>query len=247
VTDLPVGSYRYVVQMPGYVDQSGQVIITRDEEQDVLFAFTDQMSLAFAQQQQQVLAQTEAERLEAQRQAMLAEQRRREQQRQVLQAEQRRREQMSGDGMVGSFFTGRLDNANYENNVDFTMGLGLGQYWDVPYFRIMLDVGLLALYLNEDGPLWNDTDGYGVLGFYAGGAAGPKLNLGTSGFTAFAGLGYRTSAYYLLDDEDYPSQSLNTVYAEAQVGWQSLLFFYRQGLQSTPKNQTLIEFGIMIR
>ena len=247
VTDLPVGPYRYVVQMPGYVDQGGQVIITRDEEQDVLFVFTDQMSLAFAQQQQQALAQTEAERLEAQRQAMLAEQRRREQQRQVMQAEQRRREQMSSDGMVGSFFTGRLDNANYENNVDFTMGLGLGQYWDVPFFRIMLDVGMLALYLNEDGPLWNDTDGYGVLGLYAGGVAGPKLNLGTSGFTAFAGLGYRTSAYYLLDDEDFPSQSLNTVYAEAQVGWQSLLFFYRQGLQSTPKNQTLIEFGIMIR
>lgn len=233
VSDLPVGLYRYVVQMPGYVDHSAQVVVTRDEEQDVLFAFTDQMRTAFVQQQQIQQAQTEAQRKEAQRRAQ--------------QAAQQRRSVMYNDGMVGSFFTGRLDNINYENNVDYTVGLGLGQFWDVPYFRIMADVGMIALYLNEEGTLWNETDGYGVVALYAAGVAGPKINLGTSGFTAFAGLGYRTSAYYLLDDEDFPSQSLNVLYGEAQAGWRSLLFFYRQGLQTKPENQSLIEFGIMIR
>jgi hypothetical protein len=86
-----------------------------------------------------------------------------------------------------------------------------------------------------------------VIGFYASGLAGPKLNLGYSGFNVFAGVGYRTSAYYLLDYEDYPSQSLNSFFAEANVGWSSLQFFYRQGLKSTPENQTLVEFGILIR
>lgn len=233
VSDLPVGLYRYVVQMPGYVDHSGQLVITRDEEQDVLFAFTDQMRTAFVQQQQRQQAQTEAQRQEAERRAQLA--------------AQQRRSVMYGDGMTASFFAASIDNANYKANVDATLGMGFGQYWDVPYFRFLLDLGVLAVLPADEGPLYEGSDGEGALGLFAGGAAGPKLNLGSSGFTVFGGIGYRTSAYYLLDYEDYPSQSLNSVYAEAQAGWRSFVFFYRQGLQSKPENQTLIEFGIIIR
>lgn len=240
IEGLPVGTYRFVAQLAGYVDQAQQVVITRDEEQDILFAFTDPMRIAY---QQQMAQQAQLE----QQQAAQAEARRLEQQRRAALAEQRRRESMYRDGFQLSLFTGGLDNPNYEANVDGTIGLGLGQFWDMPLFRIIGDVGMLALLPTDDGALYDASDGEGVLGLYAAAVAGPKLNLGSSGFSVFAGVGYRTSAYYLLDYEDYPSQSLNSVFAEAQIGWKSFQFFYRQGLKSTPENQTLIEFGILFR
>lgn len=233
IEELPVGVYRILAQMDGYSDQTVQVVISRDEEQDVLFTFTEQMRTAVVQQraQQQVQQQvpTEAPRRAVERSA------------------QERRSEQYRDGVQLSLFTGGLDNDNYANNVEYTFGMGLGQFWDMPLFRIVGDVGLLALIPMEDSALYEDSDGEGVLGLYASALAGPKLNLGSSGFSLFAGVGYRTSAYYLLDYEDYPSQSLNSVFAEAQVGWKGFQFFYRQGLQSTPENQTLLEFGILIR
>lgn len=127
--------------------------------------------------------------------------------------------------------------------------MGLGQFWDMPLFRIVGDVGVLALIPMEDSALYDEEETYvvSVLGVYASAMAGPKLNLGSSGFSLFAGVGYRTSAYHLLAYEDFPGQSLNSVFAEGQVGWKGFQFFYRQGLQSTPENQTLLEFGILIR
>jgi len=240
IEGLPVGAYRFTVQLQGYVDQTQQVIITRDEEQDVLFTFTDAMSVANIQKTAEQLRQEELARQQA-------EARRLEQQRRADQAAERKRAEQYRDGFQFSLFTGGLDNVNYENNVDYTIGMGLGQFWDMPLFRIVGDVGLLALIPMEDSALYEESDGEGVLGAYASALAGPKLNLGSSGFSVFAGVGYRTSAYYLLDYEDYPSQSLNSVFAEAQVGWKGFQFFYRQGLKSTPENQTLLEFGILIR
>jgi hypothetical protein len=240
IEGLPVGAYRFTVQLQGYVDQTQQVIITRDEEQDVLFTFTDAMSVANIQKTAEQLRQEELARQQA-------EARRLEQQRRADQAAERKRAEQYRDGFQFSLFTGGLDNVNYENNVDYTFGMGLGQFWDMPLFRIVGDVGLLALIPMEDSALYEESDGEGVLGAYASALAGPKLNLGSSGFSVFAGVGYRTSAYYLLDYEDYPSQSLNSVFAEAQVGWKGFQFFYRQGLKSTPENQTLLEFGILIR
>jgi hypothetical protein len=240
IDGLPVGVYRFTAQLQGYVDQSQQVIITRDEEQDVLFTFTDAMSVANIQKTAEQLRQEELARQEA-------ENRRLEQQRRAQLAAQQQREAMYRDGVQFSLFTSSIDNANYEQNIDYTLGLGLGQFWDIPMFRFVADVGMLALMPTEESPLYDASDGEGVLGLYASGLAGPKLNLGSSGFSVFAGVGYRTSAYYLIDYEDYPSQSLNSVFAEAQVGWKSFQFFYRQGLKSTPENQTLLEFGILFR
>jgi hypothetical protein len=240
IDGLPVGVYRFTAQLQGYVDQTQQVVISRDEEQDVLFTFTDAMSVANIQKTAEQLRQEELARQQA-------EARRLEQQRRAQQAAQQQRESMYRDGVQFSLYTGSIDNANYEQNIDYTLGLGLGQFWDIPMFRFVADVGMLALMPTEDSPLYDETDGEGVVGLYASGLAGPKLNLGSSGFSVFAGVGYRTSAYYLLDYEDYPSQSLNSVFAEAQVGWKSFQFFYRQGLKSTPENQTLLEFGILFR
>lgn len=240
IDDLPVGLYRYVVQLPQYADQSGQVVITKDEQQDILFTFTDDMKLANIKQTAEQARQEELARQQA-------EARRLEQQRRDALAEQRRREMMYRDGMQFSVFMSELDNANYSGNIDYSFGLGLGQYWDMPLFRIQLDVGMIALLPKEESVLYAASDGEGAIGLYAGGVLGPKLNLGSSGFSVFGGVGYRTSAYYLLDYDVYPSQSLNTAYAEANIGWSSLNFFYRQGFKSTPENQSLIEFGIFIR
>ncbi len=229
IDGLPVGAYRMLAQMNGYSDQTVQVFITRNEEQDVLFTFTDEMRAAVAQQRARQQAQTDAQQREAERLA------------------QQRRAAMYSSGTLFSLFTGGLDNDNYKQNVDYTIGLGLGQYWDTPFFRLSGEVGVIGLIPKEDAPLYNLSDGEGVAAFYASGLVGPKLNLGSSGFSIFGGLGYRTSAYYVLDYEDYPSQSLNTVFVEAQVGSSNYVLFYRQGMNSTPANQTLIEFGILFR
>lgn len=234
VDELPVGIYRYVAQMPGYVDQTGQVVITRNEEQDILVAFTDQMRTAFVQQQQQQQAQTEAQR--------------REQQRQQQQAAQQRRARMYGDGLTWTFFSGGLDNSRFQDAIDFSLGTSLGYFWDFPFLRISVDGGVLLHGPAEDSPIYDATDGEPVALLFGGGVIGPKVNLSASGtLTAFAGVGYRTSAYYLLDYEDYPSQSLNSIYGEVQVGFRGFSVFYRQGLSSKPDNQTLVEFGILIR
>ncbi len=227
--DLPVGAYRILAQMDGYTDQTVTVYITRDEEQDVLFTFTDEMRAAFVQQRARQQAQTEAQRREADRLA------------------QQRRAAMYRNGAYMSFYSGGIDNAVYDENVAFMFGGSFGRYWDVPYFRMMGDVGIQALMPKEDTTLDSVTEGEGTIALSASALVGPRLPLG-SAVSLFAGVGYRTSAYYLLDaDNDFPSQSLNSVFAEAQLGFNSLVLFYRQGLKSVPENQTILEFGIIIR
>lgn len=241
IDGLPFGVYLFTAQLQGYLDHTQQVVITRNEEQDVQFVFTNEMKADYLEisAEQPELAKAvdawQASENEAQSIDLLQ------------RAEQRKQNLRYRKGLQLSLFSGGLTNQNYNNNIDYTIGLGLGCYWDMPIFRVMVDLGSVLLIPKLDTPLHDQSAGNGVVGLYASAAAGPKINFGSSGFSVFAGVGYRTSAYYLLNNFDSSSQSLNSVFAEANVGWSGLQFFYRQGLQSVPEKQTLVEFGLIIR